>query len=69
MFKLTKFSGEEIWINPEHIKYVEDGGDRVVTLTTGERVLVQESVEDIRNYFLNYKRDIHSGRFQEVTPE
>ena len=60
MFKLTKFSGEEFWVNPDHIKYIEDGGDRVVALTTGEKFLVQENIQDIKNNFIQYKQKIHS---------
>jgi len=61
MFKLTKFSGEELWINPDIIKYLEEGGDTIVYLMTGDRILVKEGVEDIRHMFLDYKKQITSG--------
>lgn len=60
MFKLTKFTGEEFLINPEMIKLVEDCGDTVVTLVTGERVLVKEGCEEIRDRFMAYKREAGS---------
>lgn len=58
MFKLTKFTGEEFWINPEVIKTVEQAGDTVVTYLSGERVLVRETAESIREQFIRYKRAI-----------
>jgi len=62
MIKLTKFSGEELWVNPEIIKFLEEGGDTVVYLTTGDRLLVKESVPDVRQMFLQYKKDLFSGK-------
>jgi flagellar protein FlbD len=61
MIKLTKFSGEEIWVNPDMIKYVEEGGDTIVTLLSGERLLVKEKVSGIHEAFMGYKRAIASG--------
>lgn len=58
MIKLTKFTGESFFVNPETIKFVEDCGDTVVTLITGERMLVKEASEEIRDLFLNYKKQI-----------
>lgn len=56
MIFLTKFSGEKVLINPELIKTVEKGGDTILTLTTGEKVLVKETPEEIQQNFLEYKR-------------
>ena len=61
MFKLTKFSGEELWINPDVIKYLEEGGDTIVYLVTDERILVKENIEDIRSMFMTYKKDVAKG--------
>lgn len=61
MIKLSKFSGEEFWVNPDTIKYVEDGGDTIVYLTTGERLLVQEPADSIRQMFMEYKKEITIG--------
>jgi flagellar protein FlbD len=58
MFKLTKFTGEDFWVNPEVIKTVEAGGDTVITFLSGERVLVRETAEEIREQFIRYKRAI-----------
>lgn len=57
MFKLTKFTGEDFLVNPDMIKMVEDCGDTAVTLITGERLLVRESSDEIRERFLAYKRE------------
>ena len=61
MLKLTKFTGEEIYVNPEMVKSIEPGGDTVVTLVTGDRLLVKEEVEVICERFLQYKKE--TGNF------
>lgn len=61
MFKLTKFTGEAIWVNPESIKSVEECGDTVVTMNSDEKLLVRESAEEIRRQFMAYKRAILTG--------
>lgn len=57
MIKLTKFTGEEFYLNPELIKTVEEGGDTVLTLMSGEKLLVLEKPEDIAIAFKRYKQE------------
>lgn len=59
MLKLTKFTGEEFFINPEMIKSIEPGGDTIVTLNTGDRFLVRESSKEIKELFIAYKKEIY----------
>jgi flagellar protein FlbD len=59
MIKLMKFNGEEFFLNPEHIKTVEAGGDTLITLVNGDKFLVCNSVEDINSLFINYKKEVH----------
>jgi flagellar protein FlbD len=61
MIKLTKFTGEELFLNPELIKTLEAGGDTIVHLTTGDRLLVRESPEEIKDKFLAFKKEVFAG--------
>jgi flagellar protein FlbD len=58
MIKLTKFTGEEFYLNPEVIKSVEEGGDTIVTLISGEKLLVREEAVVIAKSFISYKQEI-----------
>jgi flagellar protein FlbD len=58
MFKLTRFTGEAFYLNPEVIQFVEDGGDTVLTLVTGDKVLIKESPDEVAQLFLEYKRSV-----------
>lgn len=47
MIKLTKLNGEEFVVNAELIRFVESRPDTFVTLTTEDRFIVRESMEEV----------------------
>jgi len=47
MVFLTRLGGSEVVINSDLIVTVEKTPDTVITLTTGDRIMVKESVEDV----------------------
>ena len=60
MIEMLKLSGETIWINPDHILSIEGVPDTIVTLTNGEKITTQDSVETLTNRFTQYKKEIHA---------
>ena len=60
MIELTKLNGIKFSVNPELIEIVETTPDTVITLTTGRKLIVKESRQDIKNLVLSYKRKIYS---------
>ena len=59
MIKLTRLDGEAFILNAELIRYVENRPDTYVTLTTGERVVVTESMDDVVQRTIEYQRQKH----------
>ena len=53
MIKLHRLNGGEVVINAELIETVEDAGDTLVTLSTGNRYLVREGVDHVIRAFIN----------------
>ncbi|AYB37280.1 flagellar FlbD family protein [Brevibacillus laterosporus] len=47
MIRLTRFNGNTFYLNAVHIEVVEATPDTIITLTTGKKYLVKETVEDI----------------------
>ncbi|MHC4880069.1 MAG: flagellar FlbD family protein [Planctomycetota bacterium] len=47
MIKLTKLNGEEFVVNADLIRFVESRPDTFVTLTTEDRFIVRESMEEV----------------------
>jgi flagellar protein FlbD len=56
MIKLTRLAGEAFILNAELIRYVEARPDTFVTLTTGERLVVKESMEEVLRRAIDYQR-------------
>ncbi|HYF95571.1 MAG TPA: flagellar FlbD family protein [Symbiobacteriaceae bacterium] len=61
MIKVSRLRAHEpeLVINAELIETVEATPDTVITLTTGHKVIVQESVDEIIRLVVAYKRSIH----------
>ena len=58
MISVTRLNDSKIVINSELIEFVEATPDTIVTLTTGQKILVRESVEEIVDMVKEYKRSI-----------
>lgn len=56
MIKLTRLGGEVFILNAELIRYIESRPDTFVTLTTGERLVVQESMDEVAQRAVEYQR-------------
>jgi len=59
MIKLTRLDGEPFVLNAELIEYVESRPDTFVTLTTGERIVVGESMDEVLRRAVDYQRSKH----------
>lgn len=59
MIKLSRLGGEEFVLNAELIRYVESRPDTFITLTTGERVVVAESMEEVLQRTVRYQQEKH----------
>lgn len=58
MIRLTKLNGEEFVLNAELIRYVERRPDTYITLTTDERLIVRETLDDVVARAVEYARAI-----------
>ena len=58
MIEVTKLNGVKILINPHLLEVVEETPDTVLTLTTGRKIIVKESRQDIKNLVKSYRKDI-----------
>lgn len=62
MIRLTRLHGEEIVINADLIESLESTPDTVVSLTTGKKILVRQSVDDVIDAVIAFRRRIHQPR-------
>ncbi|MCM1120335.1 MAG: flagellar FlbD family protein [bacterium] len=61
MIEVTKINGKKILVNPDLLEIVEETPDTVVTLTTGKKIIVKESRQEIKNLVKSYRKDIFAG--------
>ncbi|TWT83983.1 Flagellar protein (FlbD) [Planctomycetes bacterium CA13] len=59
MIKLTRLDGEPFVLNAELIRYVERRPDTFVTLTSGERIVVRETLDDVVDKAVRYQQHKH----------
>ena len=50
--------GLGVLVNPDLIELVEETPDTVLTLTTGRKIIVKESRQEIKNLVILYRKDI-----------
>ncbi len=60
MIDVTKMNGSSVTINSDLIETVEETPDTVVTLTTGKKLIVKESRQDVKNLVKSFRRECMS---------
>lgn len=60
MIEVTRLKGSQLTINAELIEMVEETPDTVITLVTGKKLIVSETVSEITDLVIKYKRKIHT---------
>lgn len=58
MIAINRLNNQEIWINPHLIESIEATPDTVISLTTGKRLVVKESVTEVVAKIIKYRKTI-----------
>jgi flagellar protein FlbD len=61
MIQLTRLNNSRLAINSDLIKFVEAAPDTVLTLVTGEKVVVREGVAEVIERVRDFRRSIVCG--------
>ena len=56
MIKVTRINDTELVINSDLVEFVESIPDTIISLTTGKKVMVRETVDDIIARVAEFKR-------------
>ena len=59
MIKLTRLDGEPFVLNAELIRYVERRPDTFITLTSGDRIVVAETMDEVIERSVQYQQQKH----------
>jgi len=61
MIFLTRFDGTEVVVNSDLVVTVEKTPDTVITLTTGDRIMVKEPIEEVVARAAAYRHRVLQG--------
>ncbi len=61
MISITKLNNKEIFINCELIEYMESTPDTTITMTTGRKIIAKESIDDVIDKVVEYKRKLYGN--------
>jgi flagellar protein FlbD len=66
MIHVTRLNGTKFIVNAELIEQVDSTPDTVITLTTGNNIIVRESVEDVLDRVIQYRGAIAAAARDKV---
>ena len=58
MIRLTRLNNQPLIVNSDLIKFIENAPDTVITLITGEKVVVLESTEEVLQQILEFRKHV-----------
>lgn len=61
MIRLTRRNDTELIVNSELIEMIETTPDTLITLTTGEKLVVRESSDEVVRRATEYRRSVLTG--------
>ena len=61
MIEVTKINGVKVLINSAIIEIVEETPDTVITFTTGRKIIVKETRQEIKNLVKSNRKDIFTS--------
>ena len=63
MITLTRLNGEEFMVNDDLIEFIDITPDTIISMTTGKKFLVTESLETVKSKIITYKQEIYNIPF------
>lgn len=58
MIRVTRLNDQPVVINSEQIKMIEQTPDTMITLLTGDRLMVKESIQEVVRRAIEYSRSV-----------
>ena len=69
MISVTRLNNQSLVVNAELIKFVERTPDTMITLTTGEKIMVRESLDELVDRAIEYGRRVRCFSADAVATE
>lgn len=56
MISITRLNGKEMLVNAELIEFIESTPDTIISTSSGKKVIVRDSVEEVVRKVIEYRR-------------
>lgn len=60
MVRVTRLDGREVVVNAEMIRFIEATPDTIVSLSSGEKIVIRESVDEVIRRCIDYGRALRT---------
>lgn len=61
MIRLTRLNNQSFMVNSDLIKFVERSPDTLITLLTGEKIVVRENPQEVLDRVITFRRSVLEG--------
>jgi flagellar protein FlbD len=61
MIQLTRLNSHPITVNSDLIKFIEQAPDTVISLLSGEKIVVRESADEVLRRIVEFRRSVLRG--------
>jgi flagellar protein FlbD len=58
MIRLTRLNNRPLVVNSDLIKFIENAPDTVITLVSGEKIVVLETAQEVINRIVEYRQQL-----------
>lgn len=65
MVEVTRLNGENYYINPHQIEYIELNPDTTLIMLSGKRLIILEDYKTLYKRIVNYRRQIGAFKNEE----
>lgn len=62
MIDVTRLNNKVLTVNCDLIEIIEETPDTVLTFTTGTKIIVKESTEEIKRKIVSYKQRLNENK-------
>lgn len=61
MIELTRLNGNRVLVNADLIEFIETTPDCLLSMTTGRKLMVRESIEQVRELLREYRSTLRGA--------
>jgi len=69
MIQLTRINHVPLVLNSDLIEHIESSPDTIVSLTNGQKLVVLETIDDIVQKVVQFRRAIYAGIGTAIAPD